>query len=254
MWEFSLNFKSENFEIAKHVHNCLILPTKSMGGFVTSSENNGIISVLMAVEGDFEERMKGVLSGIVTEIICTKYKSDFLNRYLALPLQDQVGLHAFKKALLNFDRETDKYIVKRALCFTDSLYIDSFYAFRLKPLQEKWEELVVLSNENRDYLVSKESFIDLLKFLVDNLDICENEISVVKEDDGYRILSCENSFYLNRLISEERVVSSVIDLSPQKINLYFKETSSAINLMQRIFEERIIINQEHSNIKKFKIN
>lgn len=254
MWEFSLNFKSENFEIAKYVHNCLQATTKGMGGFVTSHEDNGLINVLIAVEDVFEPRIKGQISAVVTEIICTKYKADFLNLHLALPLQDQVGLQAFKKALLNFDRETDKYIVRRALSLNSSLYLDSFYMFKLQPLQDKWGELVALSNENRDYLISKESFIDLLKFLVDNLDICENEISVVKEEEGYRIIDCENSYYTNKLISEEKVVSSVIDLSPQKINLYFQETSGAITLLERIFEERISVNRQKCDIKTFKLS
>ncbi|MBQ8792795.1 MAG: hypothetical protein IJZ62_04205 [Clostridia bacterium] len=252
MWEFSLNFKSENFEIAKFVHNSLIESAHWI--YVTSSESEGTISVLVAVEEEFQDKIKSILSAVVTEIICTKFKSDFLNRYLTLPLQDEVGLHAFKKALLNFDRETDRYIVKRALTFNHSLYVESFYAFKLRSLQEKWEELVHLSNENRDYLISKESFIDLLKFLVDNLDICENEIGIIKEKEGYRIINCENSFYIDKVISEEKVVSSVIDLSPQKINLYFQDTSYAINLLQRLFEERITINSEKSKIKTFKLS
>ena len=208
----------------------------------------------MAVEELFQDKMKSIILAVVTEVVCTKYKADFLNRYLSFPLQDETSSLAFKRALLNFDRETDRYIVKRALTLTDSLYIESFYAFKLRPLQEKWEELVSLSNDNQDFLVCKESFIDLLKFLVDNLEICEDEISVFKEQDGYRIASKEKSFYSNKIISEERVVSSVIDLSPQRINLYFNETSYAITLLQRIFEERITINQEQCNIKKFKIN
>ncbi|MBQ8908879.1 MAG: hypothetical protein IJY90_01115 [Clostridia bacterium] len=251
MWEFSLNFKSENFEIAKYVHNTLKELAKWM--FVTSSENNGTISVLVAVEDDHQDKTKSMLCGIVTEIVCTKFKADYLNRHLALPMQDEVGLHAFKKALLNFDRETDKYLVKRALTFSGSLYIESFYAFKLRPLQEKWEELVRLSNENRDYLISRESFIDLLKFLVDNLDICEDEIGILKEEEGYRIINCDNSFYTNKIISEEKVLSSVIDLSPQKIKLYFQDGSYAINLLQRVFEERVVVNNEKNNIKTFKM-
>ena len=59
----------------------------------------------------------------------------------------------------------------------------------------------------------------------------------------------------NNLISEDVMVSSVIDLSPQKINLYFSEVSYAITLLERIFEERITINQNNAqNIKKFKLN
>ena len=115
-------------------------------------------------------------------------------------------------------------------------------------MQEKWAELVTLSNDNSDYLISSDSFIDLLKFLVDNLDICEDEISVVKDSDGYKIFTLNEGLYQNKVFSEEAIVSSVIDLSPQKINLYFNESSSAIDLLERLFEERITINNTNSKI------
>ena len=254
MWEFSLNLKTENFELAKFFHNALFPYAKSLNGFVTSNEDNGYISILIAVPESKTEEIKSVLLRCVTEAICTKFKSDFLNKFLVLPELDTVSLFAFKRALLNFDRETDKFIIKKNLVLNENLYLESFYNFRLKSLVDKWEELVSLSNENKDYLVSKESFIDLLKFLVDNLDICQEEISVVKEKDGYRIFADDSDFDAE-LISEEHILSSVIDLAPQKINLYFSETSRAINLLERVFEERIIINNtSHQNIKKFEMN
>ncbi|MBE7073839.1 MAG: hypothetical protein E7379_01960 [Clostridiales bacterium] len=252
MWEFSLNFKSENFEVAKFVYNTL--KQNEIWLYVTSYEANGNISIVMAMEDKYIDSGKSMLAGLITEIICTKFKSDYLNRYLFLPILDKVGALAFKRALLNFDRETDKYLVKRALVFSGSLYVESFYSFRLQSLQQKWEELVHLANENREYLLSRDSFIDLLKFLVDNLDICENEIGIIKEGEGYRIINCENSFYTNKWLTEESVVSSVIDLSPQKINLYFQDSSYAINLLQRIFDERIIVNSEKCKIKSFKLS
>lgn len=254
MWEFSLNIKTENFEIARYFYNAIFPYTKSFDGMVTSHEDNGYISILIAVPIEKSEQIKALLLCTITEVICTNFKNEFLNKNLLLPELDNASLYAFKKALLNFDRETDKYIIKKNLVLENNLYLESFYHFKLKSLLDKWEELVSLSNENKEYLISKESFIDLLKFLVDNLDICEEEISIVKEKDGYRIYSDEKLFQED-LISNDSMVSSVIDLSPQKINLYFNETSSEINLLERIFEERITINNSSfQNIKKFEIN
>lgn len=255
MWEFSLNIKTENFELAKFFYNSLSTYVRATDGVVTSHEENGYISVLFAVNDDVELQVKSLITNAIVEVVCTKFKADYLNKSLVLPEHDIIGMSAFKKALLNFDRETDKFIIKKNLNLSSNLYLESFYLFRLRSLQDKWAELVNLSNENREYLVSKESFIDLLKFLVDNLDICEDEISVVKEDGGYRIYTEEGQVRFAQLISEESMVSSVIDLSPQKINLYFNETSNAINLLERIFEERIIINKSNfQNVKKFKLN
>ena len=255
MWEFSLNMRAENFEIAKFIFNSLSSCITPVEGVLTSYEHGGYISILLAIKDDSKERVNALISNSIVEVVCSFFKAEYLNRALMLPQHDIIGMSAFKKALLNFDRETDKFIIKKNLNLKNNLYLESFYQFRLKSLQEKWAELVTLSNENSEYLVSKESFIDLLKFLVDNLDIGENEISVVKEDEGYRIYTDEMSDRNSQLINEESMVSSVIDLSPQKINLYFNETSNAINLLERIFEERITINKAtRNNIKKFKLN
>ncbi len=252
MWEFSLNLTSENYEIAKYFYNSLSNYIKGLGGVLTCHESKGYISILFAVDGDKAQNAQSVIANAVVEVICERFKAEYLNRCLFLPEQDQIGMSAFKKALLNFDRETDRFIIKKCLILENNLYLESFYKFRLKALQDKWAELVTLSNENREYLVSKESFIDLLKFLVDNLDICSDEISVVKEEGGYRIFDDQNC---GELISEESMVSSVIDLSPQKINLYFNESSSATLLLEKIFEERISVNPvSMQNIKKFTLN
>ncbi len=254
MWEFSLNLKSENFDLARFFYNSLSAYISESDGVITSHEDNGNISVLFAVKDEQKEKAQMLIANAIVEVICTKFKADYLNKFLMLPEHDKIGMSAFKKALLNFDKETDRFIVKKNLNLRNSLYLESFYYFRLSALRDKWAELVSLSNENREYLISAESFIDLLKFLVDNLDICEDEINVVKEDGGYRIFS-EECVLADGLISEESMVSSVIDLSPQKINLYFNETSKAISLLERIFEERITVNKTVcQNVKKFKLN
>ena len=254
MWEFSLNIKSGNKIVAQKIYNCLKKHFDDIGGFVVLHEENGYIQILVAISEEKMDIGKCAITSCIIETICNDYKLDYLNRYLLIPCQDKIGMLAFKKALLNFDIETDRFIVKKELELKHDIYLESFYNFKLKNLKDKWGELVSLANENRDYLLSDESFVDLLKFLVDNLDICEDEITIIKEEGGYRIYTLKND-YPHNLINEENIVSSVIDLSPQKINLCFSENSSAINLLKQIFDERISINKiSFQNIKKIKLN
>src|SRR5699024_9332215 len=113
------------------------------------------------------------------------------------------------KALINFDKETDYFLISKALNFNEFLYLESFYQFKLIKLRDKWSELIRLANENRDYLVSSDAFFDLLKFLIDNLDICKDEIDVVEEGDGYHIYEeGEKSMPMN----SSALISSLIDL------------------------------------------
>ena len=251
MWEYCLNIKIENSALADKLYLPLEKVMREFGGVITRHEEEGYIKILLAVKKSNCEKVRQRIAFLIEDVICCYFKESFLEKYLVLPEYDKIGMSAFKKALLNFDRETDRYIVRRSLVIEKDLYLDSFFDFRLKSLKNKWLELVSLSNENKEYLISGESFIDLLKFLVDNLDICEDEISVVKDEEGYKIFGENNSLLADNLFSEENIVSSVIELSPQKINLYFKEPSKAINLLERIFEERITINNHIENVKKF---
>lgn len=251
MWEFSLNIKNENKCFGYKAKNSLSQYFNVINGFVTSHENEGYYSILIAVEDGTSELAKKAISSVIIDIICNDLKEKFLDKYLILPNQDKMGVIAFKQALLNFDRETDKFIIKKNLKLENDLFLESFFFFKLKTLQNKWNELVSLANENRDYLLTDESFIDLLKFLIDNLDICEEEISVVKEEGGYRIYADDKEFS-DELLNEEKIISSIIDLSPQKINLYANETSNAIRLLEQIFDDRITKNNINFKNIKFK--
>ncbi len=243
MWEFSLNL--DNREPADMLFNSIKDLTTKLGGIVTSTCENGHTSIIIGMDESKREEIENYLSRAITQTICTYYKESFLDKYLFLPQHDKIGVVAFKKALLNFDRETDYYLVEKSLSFNKNLYIESFYEFKLKNLKAKWTELVALANENRDYLISADSFLDLLKFLVENLDICEDEINVIEEDNGYKIyLGCNEGLqndYNETVLNEEGLISSIIDLSPQKINIYCNGKNKATSLLEKIYEKRIVV-------------
>ncbi len=258
MWEFSLNL--DNTDLANYIFSSIKNLSNSFGGIVTSTIEKGHTSILIGVEKSKRSDVEDILSRVITQIICTYYKSSFLDKYLFLPHHDQIGVVAFKKALLNFDRETDYFIIQKALSFDKDLYLDSFYEFKLKNLKAKWTELVALANENRDYLISSEAFLDLLKFLVDNLDICEDEVNVFEEENGYKIcLESQDAYdnkYHGQLFNEEGLISSIIDLSPQKINIHCHSGSKTTDFLEKIYEKRICVKTECTctNFKQYHKN
>ena len=151
-----------------------------------------------------------------------------------------------KKALVVFDRETDRYIVTHNLKLNEKFFIESFYDFRLRQLRSKWQELIKLANENANYLLCNDTFIDLLKFLIENIEISTGCINVVKENDSYKI--CDENF--NEIEQEQDkenneafLITSIINLSPKRINIYCDDTenSSALTLLSQIFVNRVFI-------------
>ena len=240
MWELSISVDSKNFEVARLVYQSLKEQTSEYGTVVTCYEEYEKIYVLLACPETEQVRVAGIVERCIIKTICNFYKEKFLTENLHLPSHETMTVMAFKKALINFDKETDFYLISKNLNLQKNLYLDSFYFFRLRALREKWTELVTLANENSDYLVSSDAFFDLLKFLIDNLEIGEEEISVFEDEKGYSICLGRDSddFQCNEL-SREGLVSSLIELCPKKINLFCKNDEGTAGFLSKIFEERV---------------
>lgn len=245
MWEFCLSISK--LDVAKNAYETVKCELKDLETVLTCYEKHGNFNIMFACPDEEKNRLTNLLERTVIRLICSFYKDAFLSENLNLPKHEKISVMAFKKALMNFDRETDLFIISKNLDLKSTLNLDSFYNFKLKALRDKWEELVLLANENSDYLIGDEAFYDLLKFLVDNLEIKENEISVFERENGYSILAdeCFDS------LSNEALVSTLIELSPKKINFYCDKEDSIVNFLTKIFSERISVSYNKSMEKIF---
>lgn len=234
MWEICLTVKNQKccefifVNIKKELDQICIL---------TQHFEGGCYHICIACEEYDKSRTKAFLSQILSDCICLFYKNDFLSKKIKLPVKDGVYVRALKKALLNFDKETDVYIISKSLNLEKSLNLDGFYYFCLKSLREKWEELSSIANDNGYFLISPENFVDLLKFLVDNLEITHDIINVYCDDNGYKISDEMNE---NIDINEEEdLLSTLIELSPKRINFYGDINADKYLLISKVFQTRI---------------
>lgn len=236
MWEFMLATRKK--DIAKFVYQTLKAETKELGTVVTCYEEFGNFYIILACPLIEKVRFSRLLESCIIKAISNFYKEQYLERHLILPMHEKMSLTAFKRALINFDKETDFYIISKNLQLEKTLYLDSFYEFRLSALRNKWDELITLANDNSEYLIGEEPFFDLLKFLIDNLEICENEISVFENEKGYEIKLPENEISCKNL-TKEGLISTLIELSPKKINMFCDKEDPTVNFLSKIFEKRI---------------
>lgn len=249
MWEISISFKEEKIKAAESFLKEIKKTFKSSGSVVTSYIENGYITAVLACDDLEKGRAVFFVSDAIAETVCANYKYDFINEKLKLPIKDKVNLGAFKKALVSFDKETDKYLVGRSLELKKHLNVDSFFEFKLRGLKNKWYELVGLANDNAAYLLASDTFIDLLKFLVDNLEICYDEVNIVQESNKFVILDhsyreVEENFSDFRESDEDiYLITSLIALCPKTINVYCDSytNSSALTLISQIFDSRLHI-------------
>ncbi len=255
MWELSISVSTKNLDVAKFIYQTIKAQTAEFGAVVTCYEEFDNIYILIGCPVEEQSRTSVIIERCIIKVICNFYKEKFLSENLHLPLHENMSLTAFKKALINFDKETDFYIISKYLELDKNLHLDSFYYFKLKSLREKWAELITLANENSDYLVSNEAFFDLLKFLIDNLEIGEDEISVFEDENGYSIKAQNDLSDEYASLSKEGLVSSLIELCPKKINLFCRSDDNTAGFLSKIFEERVNVcyNKSLEKIENFSV-
>jgi len=160
----------------------------------------------------------------IADIVITDCKSHYIETSLKLPIEDEVSRHAFIRALSNFDRSQDKAIAKSLIKLTPNFLLDSFYAFSLDVLKERWQEVCALANENACYLVCDGTFNELLRFLISNLETREPEVHLFQRDGGVEVLTRSlkpvNVYVNDELSADAQVVSKLISVAPKRIFLH----------------------------------
>ena len=245
MWELGINVSDKNIHISKKIYLALKGFCAEYGGMVTTYERCEKISVLVSCESCDENRFKHFITNLISDIICEDFKLKFLEENLNLPNLDEISKHAFMQALLSFDKESDKYVVQRMLNLEHSIDIETFYYFKLSALRDKWKELVQIANDNKAYLSSNETLVELLRFLVDNLELKNDTINLTQKngkvmfyDINFNLLKASD---INEKDIDSTIISSLIALAPKSVNIYASGTFNCnlIKLLKQIFDKRI---------------
>lgn len=245
MWEFCVNLSDKNLLASKKIYLALKDFCKEYNGIVTTYERCGNISILVSAEKCDENRYKHFLINLISEIICEDFKLKYLEENLSLPNLDEISQKAFMQALLSFDKETDKYIAQKYLELDNSIDVEAFYFFKLLPLKEKWKELVQIANDNKAYLSSNETLVELLKFLVDNLELKNESISLIQKDGKIGFYDINFNLLKENDLKEKdidsTIISNLIAFAPKYVNIYCGDNfnNNLIRLLKQIFDKRI---------------
>lgn len=244
MWEFGISIDKNKKSIIEFVFKKMQEYVKTYDGVATMQEFPNKVSILIACNDYEKNRMILHLQELLSECICYHYKKNFLIKNLNIKIGDEMSKKAFITALLFFDKETDKYIVNKYLNIDKKIDIDGFFNFKLQSLKNKWKELIEIANKNDIYLYSYETFLELVKFLVDNIETKSDVINIMSSDDTYdiydfkfqKIENIEN--YDNKA---ENLLGALIALCPKNINIYCSEIlpNNLKDLICKLFEKRV---------------
>ena len=242
MWEFCISVDGSKREILNFILQKLEGEIKDCNGVLTYLNKGQSVDVLIACNKFEKNRILMLIQEIISEVICYYYKKDFLIRNLQVNIVDDISKKAFICALLYFDNETDIYIVNKYLELSKKMNIESFFNFRLISLKQKWQELVEIANQNEIYLYKDDTFLELIKFLVDNIEVKNDVVNIMPLDTSYGIFDSKfDIIEPSKNMDEEKLVTDLIALSPKSINIYCSEilSNKIKTLICKLFEKRV---------------
>ncbi len=221
MWEVSICFESA--KMAEYFASKINLVIKSCKGISACITLNGQNCVLVAVPKDKEEFARDFVKQKIAECILFFYKKDYIVSKLNFEKPKTTYMNVFLQTLVCFDGEADKHFIEQCLDFDDRVFVDAVVAFKLKFLKKKWEELVSLANENVMYFLSEDSLLELIKFLISNLEHRCYAVNVFSKSDCYFLCDLQgkriDDFMLEKqgIYEDGSLLSTLVALNPEKI-------------------------------------
>jgi len=247
MWEVCIAFnnKQEAFAFKDAIYNTI----KEYNGVITILYSSTFFKVLIAVSNKYSNKLKSFLSEKIAENILLNYKKNFILSRLNFFVTSNTNMQVFLKALVVFDSDTDKEIIVQRLNFNNNLVVKSFVDFKLQFLKRKWLELVDLANDNAMYLVSDDTFNELIKFVISNLEYRYYTVNVFSKKDCYMICDTKGEFVSDFLVDknivydDNNLLTTLIALNPEKIIMHCDNNvkDKTINKLFLYFSNRLEI-------------
>ncbi|MDD4211509.1 MAG: sporulation protein YtxC [Clostridia bacterium] len=247
MWELTILFSKCDEIFINTLKKLLLKSFKNSKFICTTLDEKTQTKLLVACENSQKTKLKKILDEVLSELFVTDYKERYLKSNLTLTNIDEISLKAFIKALVCFDKEYDKNFVIQKLNYSGTLYIQSFFAFKLKSLKQKWKDICELTNDNSMFLKTEGIFLELLKFLIKNLKIKEKTVNIIYKNNTYKFLDENNKKIKlqNELNEEEEIflITNLITLNPKAINLYCDSSIKVktLNLLNELFGSKITL-------------
>ncbi len=238
MWEYCFYFDSDfdanvfEKKIAEHV--------QALGGLVANLFSQEYFKVLVAVPFEKRREVTKFFKIKLAETILIGYKKDYIMQNFDFDKIKTENMPVFLQALICFDSEIDKQIILERLNFRSVFYLTSFISFKLKFLKKKWDELVSLANDNMIYLLNEDSCVELIKFLISNLEHRYYAVNIFSKDDCYLLCDMQGKVIEDFLIDkhiiydDSNLITSLIALNPEKIIVHCNKFSKD-KLLKNLF-------------------
>jgi len=233
MWKIKIEF--DNLEQAVEFINKLRNIKKIE--YHIEKQNNQI-----EVSGE-NEFCRELILEILSDSIVKNYKTDYFNSNIKLPFLPVEHREALIKALVLIDIESDIYYVLNKIEKYSTLNLNSFNVFVLSKIKHRWQEFVVVTNLNGNYLLNYEVFVEFLKFLISAIQPKTNVVNLKSDLKKFLFFDDKNNLITCRvdLKDEMGLITNLVLLAPQNINIHCMNNLSdkTFKTLSYLFDKKI---------------
>lgn len=246
-WEFSLKVEISKSMYLLYIKDCLSSAIKHSKGIITMVYSSQDLTLLIGLPLAQKNTIKPLLYSYIASFVVNIFKREYICSKFNFCVKQDIIYKSFIQSLVSFDEEIDKRIVFQKLLPYDKIVLDSFFNFRLKVLKQKWNDLISLANDNYLYLLSGGNFLELMKFMLSNIESKVSCVEVKFDNNGkFNLFSLGKKLELPIFIKNnnaEDVVVSLVSLSPKKIVINDSKflTQEIRNFLYDIFENKVEI-------------
>lgn len=184
-----------------------------------------------ACENKNKQEVMCTIKESLNDMLSKEAKWSFFDDAIVVPSLSCAERNLLISALVEFDRESEKEIINKAYALSDGLCVDGVYNFLLKELKARWKEVLGLLKENSIFLVDKEVFYELIKFLFSAIKPKVNKISIDFDGKAYLLKAFEGK-RLRVAYTDEQLMCALIEYAP--IEIYFEQHFSKNSVMRNI--------------------
>lgn len=220
MFEYTASMCSQN-DIFDHLCEDLKNKLKTYKPFVIIHNNGKKHSICVAFDDDFAKIGKAIIEDCIINFIIYDYKKVYLRNYIHAKRCSKQSVEQLLGALIKFESNVDREIVieHMPVC-TSEIVIDSFITFMLQQLINRWNDIVVIINNNLEMLISENSYEELLKYFEQNN---AREIQMYCETKKVKLSGkiAENDLFFDYSADDlQNLIIELISLSPEKIVVF----------------------------------
>lgn len=245
MWEVELVCNLNNKRIINYIYKMMKSYVREKSCVLTTLETERDMKILFACGIGKKDYYIEMIKVCIIDYIINVYKYEYLIKNIKNFMQDEVSFKSFIKLLSLYDRQTDENALKKSIKIDKSFYIDSFLRFRMAPLIAHWKEFCTLAQENFDYFITSDTFLDVMRFLIATMEESCEKIKILSKNGSYSIYNNDSDFEKAEKIDEcyttFSLISAVMKICPKNIDVYLSTNTidDAIKFLQEVYIDRV---------------